>query len=490
MKPEENQTRTGAQQENQDKARCLLPERKRKIHDMKTKYLRKLARGVGLSCIAPWLALSQSTYEPYTFSTIAGMAGVAGSANGTNAAARFNFPLGVAVDSAGNLYVSDYYDYTIRKMAPVGTNWVVTTLVGKAGVSGSADGTNSAARFNGPDGVAIDRAGSVYVADGLNNTIRKMTPIGTNWVVSTLAGRAGFTGSADGTNSAARFNWPLFLAMDGAGNLYVADVNNNTIRKVTPFGTNWVVTTLVGMAGMSGSADGTNSAARFNLPACLGFDGAGNLYVPDYNNNTIRKVTPVGTNWVVSTLAGRAGFAGSADGTNSVARFKNPHTTAADAVGNIYVTDCGNNTIRKLTPVGTNWVVTTLAGQAGISNSADGTGRAAQFVFNHGPGDYPDGSVAVDSSGHLYVTEPYKHTIHKGYRPVTLSASSASLGFSSGGFNVAITGPAGQTVVMDISTDLVSWLPLWTNTFMVGPLQFCDPDCGTDPQRFYRAHLQ
>ncbi len=112
--------------------------------------------------------------------TLAGLAGSAGSANGTNSAARFNGPDGVALDSAGNLYVSDYYNDTIRKVTPVGTNWVVTTLAGLAGSAGSANGTNSAARFNGPQGVAVDSAGNLYVADALNYTIRELTPVGTN----------------------------------------------------------------------------------------------------------------------------------------------------------------------------------------------------------------------------------------------------------------------------------------------------------------------
>src|SRR5205823_1347511 len=142
-----------------------------------------------------------------------------------------------------------------------------------------------------------------YVADD-NHTIRKVTPDG---VVSTLAGLAGSAGRADGTNGAARFNFPFGVALDRAGNVYVADQGNSTIRKVAPVGTNWVVTTLAGLAANSGRVDGTGSDARFNTPWDVTVDSAGNIYVADGGNQMIRKATPVGTDWVVTTLAGLGG---------------------------------------------------------------------------------------------------------------------------------------------------------------------------------------
>ena len=151
----------------------------------------------------------------------------------------------------------------------------MSTLAGLAGSSGSADGTGSAARFYYPSGVAVDSAGNVYVADSSNYTIRKITPSG---VVSTLAGLAGSYSSADGTGSAARFRHPQSVAVDGAGNVYVADTDNNTIRKITPAG---VVSTLAGLAGSFGSADGTGSGARFYDPSSVAVDSAGNVYVAD-----------------------------------------------------------------------------------------------------------------------------------------------------------------------------------------------------------------
>src|SRR5438093_609526 len=182
---------------------------------------------------------AQSVYIPYTFTTLAGQASI-GSADGTGSAARFNGPYGVATDSSGNVYVADTGNCTIRKITPAG---VVTTLAGLAGFTGSADGTGSAARFNGPSSVATDSSDNVYVADTFNHTIRKITPAG---VVTTLAGLAGSFGSADGTGSAARFYYPGGVATDSSGNVYVADTFHITIRKVTPAG---VVTTLAGVAG-------------------------------------------------------------------------------------------------------------------------------------------------------------------------------------------------------------------------------------------------
>src|SRR5207245_4199618 len=153
--------------------------------------------------------------------TLAGLAGSTGTADGTGSAARFNDPSGVATDSSGNVYVADYYNSTIRKITPAG---VVTTLAGLAGNPGSGDGTGSVAQFFYPVGVATDSSGNVYVADSLNHTIRKITPAG---VVTTLAGLAGSFGSADGTGSAARFYYPQGVATDSSGNVYVADSSNN-----------------------------------------------------------------------------------------------------------------------------------------------------------------------------------------------------------------------------------------------------------------------
>jgi NHL repeat-containing protein len=215
--------------------------------------------------------------------TLAGLAGSPGTNDGMGCAAQFREPFGVTVDSGGNVYVADSYNYTIRKVTPAG---MVTTLAGLAGNRGSADETGSAARFGNPRGVAVDSAGNVYVADSGNDTIRKVTVAG---VVTTLAGLAGSTGTNDGTGNAARFQNPWGIAVDSATNVYVADYRNCTIRRVTPAG---VVTTLGGLAASSGSLDGTGSFARFYDPQGVVVDSAGNVYVADTGNSTIRKGFP------------------------------------------------------------------------------------------------------------------------------------------------------------------------------------------------------
>jgi sugar lactone lactonase YvrE len=283
--------------------------------------------------------------------TFLGTTGVTVSANRAEVATRFNLPNfsspnGVAIDSAGNVYVTDANN-TILKITRAG---VVTTLAGTAGIVGSANGTGAAVRFNGLGGVATDSVGNVYVADINNCTIRKITPAG---VVSTLAGKAGVEGFADGTGAAASFDLPRGVATDSAGNIYVADTNSSTIRKITPAG---VVTTLAGKAGNVGSTDGTGAAAEFGIPEGIATDSAGNVYVTD-DTNIIRKITPAG---VVTTLAGTAGDGGSADGTGAAASFNHPMGVAIDSAGNVYVADSDNRTIRKITRAG---VVTTLAGK-------------------------------------------------------------------------------------------------------------------------------
>ena len=286
-----------------------------------------------------------SVGDPKAVSTIAGTAGAPGSADGTGAAARFNLPDSITTDGA-NLYVADTNNSTIRKI--VISTGAVTTLAGTAGAPGPTDGTGAAARFNGPYGITTDGT-NLYVADTNNSTIRKIV-ISTG-AVTTLAGTAGASGSTDGTGAAARFKNPYGITTDRT-NLYVADTYNNTIRTIVI--STGAVTTLAGMALARGSADGTSSAtgstARFFFPEGITTDGT-NLYVADTYNHTIRKI--VISTGTVTTLAGTAGAPGSTDGTGAAARFKNPYGITTD-VGittngyNLYVADTNNSTIRKI----------------------------------------------------------------------------------------------------------------------------------------------
>ena len=319
----------------------------------------------------------------HNISFLAGGLGGSGSADGAGADARFNIPVSVARDGAGNVYVGDHGNNTIRKITSGG---VVTTFAGTAGATGSIDGIGAAAKFCNPNGVAVDGLGNVYVADNCNSTIRKISSDG---VVTTLAGKAGTPGSTDGTGGAARFDHPRGVAVDGSGNVYVSDMGNEIIRKITTGG---VVTTLAGTAGSAGTTDGTGAVARFTNPYGIAVDSlSGNIYVTDSINSTIRQITSEG---IVTTFAGTAGDLGNKDGTGTAARFDHPRGVAVDGSGNIYVSDMGNNTIRKITSGG---VVTTLAGTAGSTGSTDGTGAAARFSSPSG--------VAVDSSGNAYVAD-------------------------------------------------------------------------------------
>ena len=370
--------------------------------------------------------------------TLAGSAGNIGSADGPGNSARFYMPYGVVVDLAGNVYVTDTFNNTVRKVTAGG---VVSTLAGLAGASGSADGTGSNARFNGPDGAAaVDTAGNLYLADYNNNTIRKITPAG---AVTTLAGLAGSSGANDGFGSVARFYNPSGLAVDSAGDVFIADTENDTIREgllpiIPP-----PITTFAGLAGSSGSTDGTGSNARFNQPTSVALDIAGNVYVADYYNATVRMINPSGT---VTTLAGQAGTVGSANGSGSAARFYNPSGVTVDNSYNVYVADQGNYTIRKIT----GGVVSTLAGLAGSAGSADGTGSAARFY-------YP-AAVAVDGAGNVYVADGGNSTIRKITSAgivTTLAGAAGQMGNADGtGSSARFSSPSG--IALDYQTNIGS----------------------------------
>lgn len=322
-------------------------------------------------------------------STFAGQPGATGSTDGTGTNARFSGPKGIISDTDGTLYVTEALNHAVRKITSTG---VVSTLAGGSS-AGSTDGTKSAAKFNYPAGIAIDTNHNLYVADSLNHTIRKVTSAG---VVSTIAGSPGVTGSTDGVGSAARFNRPIGIVVDRNGNLWVSDFGNHTIRKIAPNGT---VTTVTGMAGKSGHNDSPWGQALFNNPCGLSIDDHYNIYVADQGNHSIRQITSSGE---VLTLAGAPASPGSTDGLGTSARFNAPATMTIDDNGNLYLAERGNYAIRKITPEG---LVTTLAGSANTSGHADGSGAAARFNYIYG--------LAVDLNGNVYASEYLSHTIRK-----------------------------------------------------------------------------
>jgi len=321
--------------------------------------------------------------------TFTGTAGAPGFTDGIGVAARFNSPRGIAT-SGMNLYVSDTSNHTIRKIV-IATGQVIT-FAGTAGYSGFANGTGAAARFNNPQGIATDGT-NLYVADSGNSTIRKIV-IATGQV-TTLAGTAGSSGSTDGTGAGALFNGPLGIIRDGT-NLYVADSGNSAIRKIVI--ATGQVNTFAGAAGAPGFTDSTGAAARFNNPQGIATDGT-NLYVADTANHTIRKI--VIATGQVTTVAGIAGSSGSTDGIGAGALFNGPSAIIRDGT-NLYVADTANHTIRKI--VIATGQVTTVAGTAGSSGSTDGTGAAARF--NDPAGITRDGA-------NLYVADSSNNTIRR-----------------------------------------------------------------------------
>ena len=340
-----------------------------------------------------------------------------GSEDGAGEKALFAYPRGITVDPSGNIFIVDGVDggitpanNNVRKITPAG---VVTTFAGLA-PQGSDDAVGNQAQFYHPRGVAVDRAsGLLYVADATNNTIRRIKRSG---LVRTIAGKVRTEGDKDGKRSKARFNFPGIMTVDLEGNVIVCDVLNNLVRKVTPDG---VVTTLVehidsdgvavdsggtvwianfgkhtidfidatgqlnvfaGKTGQSGRDDGVGTEARFNFPSGIAFDSAGNLFVADTSNGSIRKITPAA---VVTTFAGGSRRAGNDDGTGMEATFGEPKGLAIDSADNVYVTDERNHTVRKITPAAS---TTTLAGKLETAGYADGRGEDAPSIF---PGTSP-----------------------------------------------------------------------------------------------------
>lgn len=322
--------------------------------------------------------------------TVAGVLETPGFNDGAALSARFFNPHGIAADTLGKIYIADRFNHTIRVFDT--NTGLVSTLAGKAGQTGSANGVGENARFNEPWGLCATPAGVVYVADTKNNKIRRVMPDGT---VSTLAGTGDF-GATNGLALSASFGKPTGIEMDASGNLYVADHLTHVIRKITPAG---LVSTLAGFAYIPGDTDGTGTAAQFWRPYGLTLDNQGNIIVADEWNHKIRRVTPQGA---VTTIAGN-GLPDLADGPAANASFNYPWDVTVDPLGNIYVADGYNYVVRV---IGTDGMVTSLAGTPQTSGGVDGEGGNASF----------SGATAIawaKHSGTLFVGDAYNHLIRE-----------------------------------------------------------------------------
>lgn len=413
--------------------------------------------------------LTITVIPSYYWHNIVGQPTASGSADGAGSNARFYHPYGIAVDSGSNLYVVDTNNSTVRRITRSGTTWNVTTIAGSAGSSGTADGIGSAARFYSPGGIAVDSGTNLYVSDTYNSTIRKISQSGSTWNVTTIAGSPRTNGTADGAGSAALFYNPQAIAVDSGTNLYVVDTVNYTVRRISQSGSAWNVTTIAGVPRTTGTTDGAGSVARFNYPYGIAVDSGTNLYVADNSNSTVRKITKSGSIWNVTTIAGSAGSSGTADGIGSAAKLYYPRGITVDSGTNLYVTDTYNYIIRKISKSGAAWNVTTIGGNPRVRGTSDGFGSSAGF--------YQIAGIAVGASGNVYVTDYVDDRISEGISqwPPAITSALTTTGTSGSAFSYTITAnnnpnsynatglPSGLSV--DTATGVISGTATASGTF-------------------------
>jgi uncharacterized protein (TIGR03437 family) len=326
--------------------------------------------------------------------------------------ALLNFPTGLALDSSGNLYIADSLNRRIRKVASSN----ISTIAGNGVLSYSGDGgAATAAQLNTPDAVAVDAAGNLYIADTFNNVVRKVTAAGT---ISTIAGNgtAGFAGDGSAATSA-QLNGPQGIAVDTSGNVYVSDTQNARVRKIS----GGTISTVAGngTAGFGGDGSAATSA-QLNVPIGLALDGSNNLYIADFTNNRVRKVSG-GT---ITTVAGNGLSGYSGDGAPATnAQLTTPEDIAVDASGNLYIADTGNNVVRKVT----NGIIATVAGN-GLGGYSGDNGQATSAMVGNPTG------IVLDSSGNLYIADGSAR-VRKVYTTgfITTIAGNGSRGYSGDG---------------------------------------------------------
>jgi len=431
-------------------------------------------------------AHAQAIYStPYTISTIAGAAYNAGTSDGSGVNAQFNNPFGIAVDNTGNIYVADSKNYAVRKITPSG---LVTTIAGQPGTAGNTNGVGTAAQFGVIEGIAVDSFGNLYVTDITYNTVRKLTQTSGTWTVSTLvsstaglnqpigiavdstgnlyvadssnfvirkitsaglmttlAGSIGQSSGIDGTGSGATFAGPVGVAVDNLGNVYVTDSAASTIRKVTPAGT---TTTISGFIGDPRLIDGllSSTITRFSHPFAIAVDSTGNLFITDQSSLTV--VREISASGVVSTIAGAANIAAANNGVGNIAYFNNPHGIAVDTSGNLYIADSSNSMIRKgvspnailLLPIVTS--ATTALGYVNntFSYTITGSNSPTSYAVS---GTLPTGLTLNTTTG---VISGIPTTV--GTSSLTLSALN-SVGIGTSALTISITAITPSTPIMN-----------------------------------------
>jgi len=331
-----------------------------------------------------------------TISTVAGngVQGFSGDGGGATSA-NLNDPAGVSADAAGNLYISDYGNQRVRKAA---TSGIISTVAG-TGVAGySGDGAHATSyELNDPEGIAADSAGDVYIADYANQRVRKVTAAG---AISTIAGTGTAGYNSDGIlATGAYLNQPIDVAVDGAGNVYIADSSNQRIRKIATSG---IISTVAGTGTSGFSGDGgLATAAKIYLPEGIALDSSGNLYIADTYNNRIRVV---GTNGVIKTIAGNgtSGYGGDGGAATS-AMLDLPTGVAVDPAGNVFVADSANQRVREINSSG---VISTVAGTGAAGYNSDGIPATEADVY------YPH-QVAIDAAGDVLIADDYNQRIRK-----------------------------------------------------------------------------
>jgi trimeric autotransporter adhesin len=348
---------------------------------------------------------------------------------GPATSAQLAGPSGVAVDSAGTLYIADSGNYRVRKVA----NGIISTVAGNGTMGFSGDqGPATSAQLSGPNGIAVDSSGNLYICDSVTSRVRKVS----GGVIASIAG-TGFIERVEGGyrvhNPAtdAQLIQPRFVAVDAAGNVYIADYHKHRIRKVS----NGAITTVAGTEEQGFSGDGgPATSAQLWGPSGVAVDSTGALYIADTYNHRIRQVS----NGIITTVVGNGtrGFGGD-NGPANAAALSSPESVAVDSSGNVYITDRGNGRIRKVS----NGVITTVAGTGTFSFGGDGGPATSAQLHLYTPiGDFPStrpeplSGVAVDSAGNVYIADELNQRVRRisGGVITTIAGSAATSGRESG----------------------------------------------------------